>query len=460
LRDFDRKSWFISAMTTAPNILWILGDQHRGQALSIMGDPNVQTPNIDRLATEGLHFQRAIATNPWCCPFRFSMLTGQYPHKGIDCTPPPQPLDPALPNISSLLKEHGYHTAYIGKWHQYGSGSGKTHSKTLHIPKENRGGFDTWIGYENNNSQYDTWVHGHLADGSEVPLHQLPEYETDSLTDLMLDELDRRTQDPDTPFFGVLSVQPPHTPNVAPPEDMARHNPGSLELRPNVPPVPRIQELARRELAGYYAQIENLDRNVGRVIDRLRKNGQLENTFIVFFSDHGDCMGSHGYREKSSPWEESIRIPFIIGGGVPYQNRRFGQIDAQICAVDIVPTTLGLAGISKPDTLLGHDYSTYVWKKNPMPSGQAPDSVYIQHTQYKRMNDGIDLPWRGVVTHDGWKYVCIPNAPLGMYNLNEDPYELANLAFNHRFIEKRKELHARLARWIEDVDDSFDLPEI
>ncbi|MCC5845419.1 MAG: sulfatase [Verrucomicrobia bacterium] len=443
-----------------PNILWIFGDQHRAQALSIMGDPNVQTPNIDRLATEGVHFTRAVATNPWCCPFRFSLTTGLYPHKGIDRTPPPAPLDPGLPTVATLLKASGYQTSYVGKWHLYGKGEPGSDAKTMVIPRENRGGFDSWIGYENNNSQYDTWVHGHRHDGAEVPVQRLPRYETDALTDLLLAEIDRMAQTPDQPFFGVLSVQPPHVPNVAPPEDMARHNPGRIQLRPNVPPVPRIEETARRELAGYYAQIENLDRNLGRVLEKLREQNLLDDTLILFFSDHGDCMGSHGFREKSSPWEESIRIPFIIGGGVPYKNRRYGPVDAQISAVDILPTTLGLADIAPPDSLPGFDYSGYLNSATSVPLANEPDSCYIQHTRYKKLADGLNLPWRGVVTRDGWKYVCIPDAPFGMWNLNEDPFETANLVFNQRFIGKRRELHARLARWIEETGDAFDLPEI
>jgi len=444
-----------------PNILWIFGDQHRGQALSILGDPNLQTPNLDRLATEGLHFRNAVATNPWCCPFRFSLTTGLYPHKGIDRTPPREPLSPDQPTVATLLKAGGYRTSYIGKWHLYGKDPQGTDSKTQIIPKAHRGGFDTWIGYENNNSQYDSWVHGHRAGGGEVPLQPLPGYETDSLTDLYLDEIDRLSAGGESPFFAVLSVQPPHVPNVAPPEDMARHNPATIQLRPNVPPVARIQETARRELAGYYAQIENLDRNVGRVLTHLRAKGLLDNTLILFFSDHGDCMGSHGFREKSSPWEESIRIPFILGGGVPYTGgRRSGQVDAPISAVDILPTTLGLAGLPKPETLPGFDYSGYLWKRTPVPLPDEPDSCYLQHTQHKKLYDGLNLPWRGVVTRDGWKYVCIPDAPFGMWNLNEDPYELANLAFNQRFIEKRRELQSRLARWIEETGDSFSLPPL
>lgn len=446
-------------MTSHPNILWIFGDQHRGQTLGIAGDPNVHTPNIDRLATEGVHFRQAVATNPWCCPFRFSLLTGRYPHTGIDRTPPREPLDPSLPNVAGLMKAGGYRTTYIGKWHQYGHGPDGGYCRHQVVPKPNRGGFDTWIGYENNNSQNDNWVHGHRADGTEVETYRLPGYETDELTGLMLEELDRFADNDGTPFFGVLSVQPPHTPNVAPAEDMARHTPGTVTLRPNVPPVPRVEELARRELAGYHAQIENLDHNVGRVLRRLRENDQLDDTLVVFFSDHGDCMGSHGYREKSSPWEESIRIPFIIGGGIPYVGRRFGPVDAPICAVDILPTTLGLAGLDTPDTLPGFDYSSYLWSDRETPLPDEPDSVYLQHTQTKRMNDGLDRPWRGVLTRDGWKYVCVPHAPWGMYNLNEDPYEMNNLAFNHRFHQKRSELQARLARWIREVGDEFPLPD-
>lgn len=443
-----------------PNILWIFGDQHRGQALSILGDPNVSTPNIDRLATEGIHFHRAVATNPWCCPFRFSLTTGRYPHKGIDRTPPPEPLDPGLPTIATLLKKQGYDTTYIGKWHLHGKSKDGVGEKTMVVPPPHRGGFDTWIGYENNNSQYDTWVHGHRHDGSEVPSQRLPGYETDSLTDMFLEEIDRHANNPDTPFFGVLSVQPPHGPNVAPPEDMARHNPGKIHLRPNVPPVDWVEERAKRDLAGYYAQIENLDRNLGRILTRLRERDMIDNTLVLFFSDHGDCMGSHGCREKSSPWEESIRIPFIIGGGVPYHKRRFGPVDAQISAVDILPTTLGLAGANIPEDLPGFDYSGYVWSEQSVPLPNEPDSCYIQHTQYKRLLDGVNHPWRGVVTRDGWKYVCIPGGRFGMWNLNEDPYELNNLAFNQRFDKKLRELQQRLERWIDETEDSFELPAL
>jgi arylsulfatase A-like enzyme len=243
---------------------------------------------------------------------------------------------------------------------------------------------------------------------------------------------------------------------------MARHRPGTVELRPNVPPVEWVEEQARTRLAGYHAQIENLDHNLGRVMECLAEENLLDDTYIIVFADHGDLMGSQGYFDKSSPWEESIRIPFFIGGGVPYRNVGWGRRDNVLpSAVDILPTTLGLCGVPRPEGIDGFDYSPYrTDHKNPEARAEEPDSVYIQHLVRKMHADSPDRPWRGVVTKDGWKYVCMPNAPWLMFNLNDDPYETCNIAFNQRFVEERKRLHTRLQRWIDETGDEFELPEI
>jgi len=435
-------------MSKAPNIIWIFGDQHRAQALSIAGDPNVSTPNVDRLAIEGIYFPRAIANNPWCCPFRWMAMTGRYSHHGVFKTP--MAMKPEDRTVAHELGEAGFRTHYVGKWHL--SGSNESHT----IPKELRGGFQTFIGYENNNNQYYCHVHGHDETG-ELGETRLKGYETDALTDIFVDRLRKEARAHDEkPFFGVLSVQPPHVPNLAPAEDMARHRPGEIKFRPNVPQIANIQEMARNNLAGYYAQIENLDANLGRVISTLEEEGILDNTYIFFFSDHGDCMGSHGYFNKSIPWEESLRIPFVIGGGIPHHGFGSGKCDHQLSAVDIAPTTLGLAGVEVPEVMQGYDYS-------PLRRGEqlheAPDSVYCQHLVKKRHAMGFDQPWRTVCSYDGWKYSCIPGAPLSMYNLNEDPYEMVNLIFNPSYMAQRKRLNALMARWISKTGDDFALPE-
>jgi len=448
---------------THPNVIWIFGDQHRAQATGYMGDPNAHTPNLDRLAAEGLAFTRAVSGFPLCCPFRGSLLTGRYPHH---CVPGHEyQMPPDQPTLATVFNAAGYRTSYFGKWHLDGFKEREGRAGLHIIPPERRGGFEEWIGYENNNSQWDCWVHG--GAGNDAFQYRLPGYETDALTDLFIDYLDQRgeerfeAQHTDLvarPFFAVLSVQPPHDPYVAPAEWMAHHTPGSVVLRPNVPNVPRVLEQARRELAGYYAQIENLDWNLGRIREALARNDLAENTHIIFFSDHGDMHGSHGQFRKTSPWEEAIRIPFIIGGHTPRYANKDGSVTAPINHVDIAPTTLGLCGIDAPAWMEGTDYSGYrIWGREV---AREPDSAYLQLVVPTMHGDSVDRPWRGIVTRDGWKYLVLEGQPWLLFNLNEDPYEQVNLAHNTRFAHERRALHARLAQWIAETGDTFALPAV
>lgn len=441
-----------------PNVLWIFGDQLRAQALGYAGDPNVHTPNIDRLAAEGLNVTAAVAGCPLCCPYRGSLISGRYPHQAVPGHE--YQLPPAYPTIATAFKEHGYHTAYFGKWHLDGFHEGRDGRAGLHIvPPERRGGFDTWVGYENNNSQWDCWVHG--GAGDDAFQYRLPGYETDALTDLLIDHLQARSAteaDAQQPFFAVLSVQPPHDPYVAPAEWMGRHTPGGVQLRPNVPNVLRVEERARRDLAGYYGMIENLDWNLGRIRETLAQLGLAHNTHILFFSDHGDMHGSHGQFRKTSPWEESIRVPFIIGGHLPRYGHTVGQVDVPINHVDIAPTTLGLCGIDAPEWMAGTDYSGHRIRER-VPHDE-PDSAFLQLVVPTGHGDSTDRPWRGVVTRDGWKYAVLEGQPWLLFNLNEDPYEQVNLAYNTRFAQERRRLHDRLAAWIHDTGDEFALPAL
>lgn len=261
-----------------------------------------------------------------------------------------------------------------------------------------------------------------------------------------------------SPFFAVLSLQPPHDPYVAPSEWMARHTPGQVILRSNVPPIERIEREARRDLAGYYAMIENLDWNIGRILNTLHQMGMIRNTHVIFFSDHGDMHGSHGQFRKTTPWEEAVRIPFIIAGHTPRYENVSGHSMALINHVDIAPTTLGLCGISVPSWMQGTDYSGLRLKGKD--AVNSSDSAYLQLIVPTGHSDSVDRPWRGVVTRDGWKYVALAGQPMMLCNLNEDPYELVNHAYNPKYRLERKALQDRLAYWISDTQDSFDLPEI
>lgn len=437
-----------------PNVIWIFGDQHRAQALSCNGDPNVSTPNIDILAGTGVNFTSAVSGYPLCSPYRGSLLTSQYPH---NCVPMHQSqLSPEQKTIAHAFNNEGYKTAYFGKWHLDGFDEAEGRAAYHIVPPERRGGFQYWAGYENNNSQWDSWIHG---GGGESAFHyRLPGYETDELTNLFMNYIKERGEEQernDAPFFAVLSVQPPHDPFYAPEQSMKDHSYSNVKLRENVPNVSRIVEQARTELPGYYAMIENLDWNIGRIRKALLDAGIAYNTHIVFFSDHGDMHGSHGQFRKTTPYEESIRVPFIISGEQPhYEGRKTGKISALMNHVDIAPTTLGLCGIDKPGWMKGTDYSHY--RLECRPKNKEPDSAFLQNLHPRR---NIDKPWRGIVTKDGWKYICTENMPFFMFNLNEDPFEQVNVAHDEQFHRERKILNDRLAKWIKDTNDSFVLPD-
>ena len=241
---------------------------------------------------------------------------------------------------------------------------------------------------------------------------------------------------------------------------MARYNPAKLEMRGNVPNVRETTERARRELAGYYAMIENWDANVGRVVAALRKNGQWENTHVIFFSDHGDMHGSQGMYRKTNPFEESIRVPFIMcGGQARYEGWKTGRPETMMNHVDIAPTSLGLAGIKPPAWMQGRDLShVRIDRPDGPPAASDPDSAYAGIVVPTGHGDSINKAWRGVITKDGWKYCCFDQQTWLLFNLNEDPLEQVNLAHNNRYRAVRKKLADRMRQWAADTGDKFAVP--
>lgn len=433
-----------------PNLIWIMTDQQPAYMLSCNDDPNVHTPNIDYMGKVGVNFRNAVGGFPLCCPFRGSMLTSVYPHK---CVPGHQyQLPPEMPTVAQPFRQAGYHTAYIGKWHLDGFKETLTERAAMHIvPPERRGGFDYWVGYENNNSQFDTWVHG--GEGENAFQYRLPGYETDSLTDLLLDYIDKQSDE--QPFFAVMSVQPPHDPYIAPAQYASRFNPQQLEIRPDVPHVDRVEKLARQELAGAYAMVENMDDNVGRIIQKLQDKDMLDNTYLIYFSDHGDMHGSHGQFRKMTAYQESVNIPFVVMGAPNIYGHRFGSVPYPINHVDIAPTSLGLCGIPVPDWMEGTDYSGCYTRQETA----YPHSAFLQSVTPTGHGSSVDKPWRGLLTVDGWKYACFEDCTWMLYNLNEDPYEQVNLAHDPDWKGKRRELLEELAGWIQKTGDQFTLPK-
>ncbi len=442
-------------MEKRPNVIWIIADQLRQQALGCYGNVNARTPNIDQLSLTGARYSQAYSGFPLCCPFRGSLLTSKYPHT---CVPGHEFQMPHnYLTIAAPFHEAGYMSAYFGKWHVDGYHESEGRAAFHTVPKNRRGGFDTWLGYDNNNMQWDSYVHGHTTDGTEISHYHLPGYETDALTDLCINYIKERTQD-ERPFFAVLSVQPPHDPYAAPARYIEHYHAQKLELRPNVPSKGQVERQAREELAGYYAQIENLDTNIGRVVDALHSLGLYHDTHIIFFSDHGDMHGSQGLFRKTVPFQEAIRIPFIISGTqTSYGGFSNNDCDVLLNHVDIAPTTLGLCGIPIPSWMEGNDFSGY--RTSFSGDSQKPSSLYLQSVIPTGHKDSCDKPYRGIVTHDHYKYVCFYNQDWLLYNLAEDPYEQCNLAHNTRYADIRNRLRTELNQWVMRTKDEFKVPE-
>ncbi|MBB6441128.1 sulfatase family protein [Phycisphaera mikurensis] len=455
-----RASFFMSkSCPFARNAVWILSDQHPASMLSCAGDPNAATPNLDRLAAEGVRFTRHQSVFPLCCPARGTLLTGRYPHHCVDGHEVRMP--PEMPTIAHAFREAGRRTAWFGKWHLDGFHEKTGRAAFHHVPRERRGGFDTWIGYENNNAQFDCHVHGHRRTGDtteEVERHRLPSFETDDLTDLAIGHLEELAA-AGASFFVAISVQPPHDPYTAPADWMRRHRPADVVLPRNVPPIPRIEEQARREIAGANALVENLDHNVGRIREALRRLGLADDTAVVYLSDHGDQHGQHGHFRKCTPYAGSVNVPMIVGGPCDRHYAMPHAEAAPIGTVDAVPTTLGLCGIPKPDAMPGFDFSAAARPGGlARAEGTPPDAALLQYIRPTGHGPANDLPWRGIVTADGWKYASFAGAPYLMFDLDEDPLEMCNLAHHAHAAPKRRELHGRLKALLEEVGDGFALP--
>jgi len=407
-------------MSKRPHIIYILSDEHCGFAMGHAGDPNLQTPQMDRLAAEGVSFERAYANCPVCTPSRGTIFSGRHAHAG-----PVQGFfdvfKASSPSTATLLREAGYRTAYFGKWHcgairdqvppEMRDNPPPNCHWPMRTPEYHRGGFQDWYGFEVNNAPFD----GFYYHNDETNPRRMTKYQTDELTDLAIEYLHNYVGE--EPLFLVLSVEPPHFPLDAPKENQ-RFDPANLQTRANFTDTPKMRE----QLAMYYAMIENLDQNIGRLREKIEATPKFgENTLTVYFSDHGDFMGSHNiFQRKEYPHEESVRIPAVFHWPVHIPAK--GLTPELWSLVDLLPTTLGLAGAEIPSHLQGRDYS-------PLLRGEefkAPDDLLLEMVGNPRWSLDL-LDWRGLV-NDRWKYAYLETGHELLFDLESDPFELNNVA--------------------------------
>lgn len=383
-----------------PNIVFVFADQMRAHTTGFNGS-QVLTPYMDRMASEGVVFETAVANVPVCTPWRAAFLSGQYPlSTGMFMNDVRMPTN--IPTFGTALRDAGYDTAYIGKWHLDGpERSGFT------PPGPRRQGFDFWAVGNCTHNYHES-----------IYYRDTPEpfywdgYDAEGQTTVALDYI--RSRGKDNPFALVLSWGPPHNPyRMLPERYLNMYSPEDIDVRPNCP------EPDFGDLTGYYAHVTALDDQLARIGGTLEHEGLLDNTIFVFTSDHGDMLGSQGRQRKQHPWDESVMVPFVMR--CPVQVSPGHRINSPFNVVDILPTLLSLAGVPIPGTAQGRDHAPAV-RGEPFEGNEAAYTMSIApFAEYRGQ------PWRGLRT-ERYTYACNLDGPWLLYDNQEDPYQLNNLS--------------------------------
>lgn len=427
-----------AAQARQPNVLVIIADQWRAQATGYAGDPNVKTPNLDRMAGESVNFVNAVSGCPVCSPFRASFVTGQRPlTHGIFLND--LHLRDDVPSLGKALASGGYDTAWIGKWHLQGG------SRSAFIPPGDRQGFAYWkvleCTHEYNRSFY-------YADGPEKL--KWPGYDATSQT-ADAQQYIRDHAKSGKPFVLVLAWGPPHNPYDSAPQEFRKlYDPAALKLRANVPAD--VAQSTRKDLAGYYAHCSALDACIGELWKSLRENGIEEETIIVFTADHGDMLGSHGEVRKQRPYDESIRVPMLWHfpaklGRAPH------RIETPINSEDLMPTLLSFCGIAIPKGVEGLDFATFLLGgKNPNTDDAALITSVAPFGEWTASHGGRE--YRGLRTAR-YTYVRVLTGPWLLFDNQQDPDQMRNLVNDPDAAKIQAELDDLLKRRLAANGDEF-----
>lgn len=442
-----------SLASERPNILLILPDQMRASAMGCDGNAEVKTPNIDRLAAEGIRFERTYANVPVCCPARAILMTGTYPHvNGMVAND--LRLREEQVTIAEIFAQAGYRTGFIGKWHL----DGGPRDPGFVPPGPRRQGFEFWAAYQCHHKHF---APTYFRDTFEVITAR--KFEPEASCDFAVEFL--KSQPKDRPFFLTVQMGPPHDPYGAPEEYLRQYiperitppknwQPGS-ETRParagkkeTVAAFSRVVPPGGlEEIAAYYAAITAIDDQVGRLMKTLRETGLDESTVVLFTSDHGDMLGSHGMRRKRKPHDESARVPGIVRW--PARIPKGRVVDTLFSHVDMPPTLLALAGLPTPGDMQGADLSRVALGETT----DGPDAVLLQI--FVPFNpDQIAQPWRGIVTARH-TYARFEKEPWALFDRLNDPDEMQNLVADPEHMDLQRELDQQLAALMKRHGDDW-----
>jgi choline-sulfatase len=407
--------------STKPNILFVMADQLAARYLPFHGHPLVQTPNLSRLAREGVVFENAYSTSPLCAPARATVMNGLLPSRtGVYDNAAEFPS--AIPTWAHYLRNEGYKTCLSGKMHFVGPDQ-------LHGLEE-RLTIDWW--YHNMTSV--------LQPGVAEITNQL-EFDDDVAFQAVRKIYDHARFNADTPLALMASFTHPHDPYAARQQFWDLYKDSDIDL-PKTPHRKRDELDAhsqrlydvsamddytvteadiRSARHGYYANISYVDSLVGQLLDTLDKTGMLENTVVVFTSDHGDFLGERGLWYKMSYLEPSAHVPFIVWNPSRFKARR---VTEPVTLADILPTLTELGQGHAPDLARGVDGRSLV----PLLQGADENSEYTAWGEY--LAEGAVAPLY-MLRRGPWKFIHSPVDPDQLYHLADDPEEANNLAIDH-----------------------------
>ncbi|WP_100612787.1 sulfatase family protein [Confluentibacter lentus] len=433
-----------------PNLLIVLSDQHSYDMVGAYGNTQVITPNLDKFAQEGMLLKNSFSNQPVCTPFRGMLMSGMHPLKNgafsNDC--------PLLPNNSILLaqklKNEGYQTAYIGKWHLLGG------ERDRPIPQgDMRYGFDKLL---TDNCHLDFRPHKSFFWNENGEKEFFDEWEVFGQTKQAISYLD--TIDKTKPFALIVSWHPPHDWGKIEGEDGKMHyryetldeftslyNPDSIKVRPGINPSPDLMKMYH----GHMSMISGIDKAFGMLMTKLKEKDLVDNTVTVFTADHGDMLESHGaILPKQYPYDYSNRTPFIIK--YPKKIKHNTQSDVLFGVLDFLPTVLGFMDISSKQKYDGKDLSDALLTNNTDAVAYIPIFNFERGTVKKHS-------WRGVITKEFTYAIAGGENPLEMNNVlfdrKNDPYQLNNLFYNPEYKNKREELEKLAYDSMNTFNDKF-----
>lgn len=436
----------ISGINSRPNILLISTDQQFAGAMSCADNSDLHTPAMDAIASNGVRFEKAYCPQPLCVPSRVSMFSGRHPHEaGAPYNRSDEPDSVKGPMLGKILKDAGYSTGYVGKWH-------------MGIPPSQRElhGFDFMKSIRNNRVDFD------IPAGCAEFLQQ--EHEQ--------------------PFLLVASFVNPHDicefargqalkngeiPWPPPPEECPEL-PENFEIPKHEPSIIREQQIRsfrtyptlywkddlwRTYRWAYNRMIEMVDAYIGQVLDSLENSEYAENTVIIFTSDHGDGYGAHRWNQKQVLYDESARVPFIIADQSRTNRGKVNQNELINTGLDLIPTLCEYTDIAVPNHLRGKSIKPAV--DNPdQPSQQ--DHIVIE-TEFCGFNESYGIKGR-CVRSEQFKYIVYDQGEQReqLFNMDDDPGEMRNLAALSPYSSVLSHHRELLQQWIHSTDDTFELP--